>query len=391
MDLRIRRAKIDLMLSSPFWGSLITRLELKDWEGNTFATDGFTLLCPDEKYISDWTFKEIIGVLAHETWHCAGGHIFRMRDKQQMKWNVACDIATNYLLLENDFELPKSGLVDSQYDSFTAEKIYSLLPDESNNDDEEGSGKSSLPKVPKDLIEPNNPSSLKEKGIDEKHFTDSKIDQKELEQEWKETLNTAVRIAKEKGNIPGGMQEYIDNILIPKVSWQEILYKYLQIAKGNTDYTTYPFHRSHIHREIYLPSLRGEMIEIVCGIDTSGSIGKDDLARYFSELREICSIFGSYTIHFFQCDTKIHSYEIITEDTEIPTLAQGRGGTSFVPLFERLLDEQIEELPVVYFTDLDGDFPENHYGDGVFWLARKKQLNYGKATVPFGTIIEIND
>jgi|TARA_Y100000310_G_scaffold130679_1_gene129805 predicted metal-dependent peptidase len=390
MDKRIVKAKIDLMLTSPFWGSLVTRLELADWEGNTFATNGKKLFCPEEKYITDWTFKELVGVLAHETWHCAGGHIFRMKEKQHMRWNVASDLATNYLLLQNNYQLPKGGLTDPNYDAMTAEKIYALLPKEQSNngngDSENSDGESSeeeeqLPQVPQDLLEPDKSLS----GNQEK------IDAKELEQEWKESLTSAIHLAKGKGNMPSGMEEYINDILTPKVSWQEILYRYLQIAKGNTDYTTYPFHRSHIHREIYLPSLRGEMIEIACGVDTSGSISRDDLTRYFSELRGICSIFGSYTIHFFQCDAKVHSYEIITEDTEVPTLVQGRGGTNFVPFFDKVLEEQIEELPVVYFTDLDGNFPDNHYGDGVFWLVRKKQLRNGRDNVPFGTIVEIDD
>jgi len=390
MDKRIVKAKIDLMLTSPFWGSLVTRLELADWEGNTFATNGKKLFCPEEKYITDWTFKELVGVLAHETWHCAGGHIFRMKEKQHMRWNVASDLATNYLLLQNNYQLPKGGLTDPNYDAMTAEKIYALLPKEQSNngngDSENSDGESSeeeeqLPQVPQDLLEPDKSLS----GNQEK------IDAKELEQEWKESLTSAIHLAKGKGNMPSGMEEYINDILTPKVSWQEILYRYLQIAKGNTDYTTYPFHRSHIHREIYLPSLRGEMIEIACGVDTSGSISRDDLTRYFSELRGICSIFGSYTIHFFQCDAKVHSYEIITEDTEVPTLVQGRGGTDFVPFFDKVLEEQIEELPVVYFTDLDGNFPDNHYGDGVFWLVRKKQLRNGRDNVPFGTIVEIDD
>jgi predicted metal-dependent peptidase len=390
MDLRIRKAKIDLMLTSPFWGSLVTRLELADWDGDTFATNGKKLFCPNEKYISDWTFKELVGVLAHETWHCAGGHIFRMKDKQHMRWNVASDLATNYLLLQNHFELPKGGLTDPQYDAMTSEKIYALLPNEpsgkekidgESNDDGSSEKEKQLPQVPQDLLEP-------EKGLKQ---DDTNADPKELEQEWKESLGNALKIAKEKGNMPSSLEEYIKDFLTPKVSWQEILYRYLQIAKGNTDYRTYPFHRSHIYREMYLPSLQGEMIEIACGVDTSGSIDSDDLRRYFSELRGICSIFGSYIIHFFQCDTKVHSYDIITEDTEIPTLAMGRGGTNFVPFFERVLDEQLEELPVVYFTDLDGNFPDNHYGDGVFWLVRKRQLRYGTRDVPFGTIVEIDD
>ena len=392
MDKRIVKAKIHLMVTNPFWGSLITRLELKDWNGDTFATNGRYIYCPDKKYIENWTDKEIVGVLAHETWHCAGGHLFRMGNKELMRWNVASDFATNYLLTKNSFILPEGALSDIKYDAMTPEKIYPLLPKgkNGNKNDGEGTGESGngneLPNCPQDLKDPE-----KNEGKEKNKSKETKINIKELEQEWKEGITTALEKARSQGSLPSSMEEYINEILIPKVNWQEILFRYLQTAKGTADYVSYPFNRMHIHREIFLPSLQGEMIEVVCSLDTSGSISKNDLIRYFSEIRGICSMFGSYIIHLFQCDTKVQSYDIITEDDEIPNLATGRGGTSFIPLFDRLLEEQLEELPVVYFSDLDGDFPENPIGNGVFWLIRKDQLSYGRTEVPFGTIVEIDD
>ena len=406
MDIKVTRAKIELMLTSPFWGSLATRLELKDWDGDTFATNGKYLFCPDPKYYENWTFSQLVFVIAHETWHCAGGHLFRMKDKDHFTWNVATDLATNFLLQRNNFHLAPGGLNDPEYNEMTAEKIYQLLVNNNNEqeknkkskegeksdgDETSNATKEKYPDVPRDLIEPEKDPSKKSKEINSSKTPDSGIDPKELEQEWQEGLGEAVRHAHQQGRMPAGMERYIDEILAPKVPWQEVLYRYLQTAKGNTDYTTYPFHRSHIHREMYLPSLRGEMIEVVCGLDNSGSISKDDLTRYFSELRGICSIFGSYTIHLFQADSAIHSYDVITDDSDIPNVSVGGGGTDFTPVFEKILDEQLEELPVVYFSDLDGKFPDNHYGDGVFWLARKHQLNQRRKSVPFGTIVEIND
>jgi len=394
MDKRIIKAKIDLMLQNPFWGSLITRLQLKDWNKDTFGTDGKYLYVPDSKYYKDFTFKELTGVLAHETFHCAGGHVFRMKDKQKERWNVAADFATNILLTKNGFQLPKGALLDNKYDGMAAEKIYALLPSQGENGQGQGKGQdqSSSGVTSKDLKEPPPPGSGKDKkdGKDDGEGS-SGMDSKEMEQEWKEAITSAARIAKGRGSLPGGMEEYIDNLLFPKIPWQELLYHHLQTAKGNTDYTTYPFNRQHIWREIYLPSLRGEMIELVCYFDTSGSIGHEDLIRYFSELTGICSIFGSYIIHFMMGDTQIDFYEVLTEDSTIPKIAVGRGGTDFRPVFKKMEEEQITELPVVFFTDLDGYFPNSWPdGDKVFWIVRKGQHSR-EQTVPFGTIIEIDD
>lgn len=390
MDKKVIRAKIELMLTSPFWGSLITRLELKDWDGNTFATNGKDLLVPDIKYFSDWTFQQIIGVLAHETWHCAGGHIFRMHNRNQMLWNVAADFATNDLLTKNTFQLPKGVLLDKKYEGMTAEKIYALIPQDSRQT------------CPRDLQDPQSgdkddkdknkkgKSSKGDKNKDQGDAIPTDVDPKELEQDWKEAVTSAARIAVGRGNMPAGLEEYINEVLFPKVPWQEVLYHYLQTAKGNTDYTMYPFNRKHLWREMYLPSLKGEMIELNCCVDSSGSIDHDDLVRYFSELRGICTIFGSYVIHLFIGDTQVNKYETITEDSEFPKFVQGRGGTDFRPFFKQIEDEGLNDFPIVYFTDLDGAFPKSHDGDGVFWLIRKNQNQY-KHEVPFGRIIVIDD
>jgi predicted metal-dependent peptidase len=380
MDIKIQRAKIDLMLTNPFWGSLITRLQLQDWDGKTFATNGRYLYCPKPKYYNkNWNFQNLIFIMAHETFHCAGGHIFRKGGKKPKLWNKACDYATNALLVENGFQLPDGTLYDKRYDGMTAEKIYNILEQENPNGeggDEWGEG---------DVLDPD---------VNDKGEKDNNVDVREMQEEWKESVTSAVRQAKQRGSIPSGLEEFIDAILFPKVDWQTMLFRYLQIAKGQDDYRAYPFNRNHIWREIYLPSMQGERINLVCAVDTSGSIGTDDLIRYFSELRGIASIFGSYTIHFICADADVHNHQIIEDDSDMPKIAVGRGGTDFRPVFNYVeKNEELQDLPIVYFTDLDGVFPEKWSGDGVFWLIRKFQNNrYDNShDVPFGTIIEIDE
>lgn len=372
------------MLSQPFWGSLITRLELRDWDEPTFATNGKYLFVPKPSVYKDWTFKQILGVLAHETWHCAAGHVFRKANRDAMKWNIAADYATNYILTTNHYDLPKGTLFDEKYKGMTAEKIYNMLPDPI------------IIEIPMDLVDP---GKGKGKGKDSKKGgSDSKdgkeeteaVDVKELAQEWKEAVTSAARIAKGRGNMPGGLEEYIDEMLFPKVPWQQILYRYLQAAKGNTDFTAYPFDRRHIYRDVFLPSMQGDSIEIVSTIDSSGSISHEDLVRYISEIRGICSQFGSYTIYLFIHDTEVHKSFIIEDDSTIPNFVVGRGGTSHIPVFKKIENENLNELPVVCFTDLDTEFPSNYSGNSVFWLIRKEQNRYDHK-VPFGEIIEIDD
>lgn len=385
MDKQNVRAKIDLMLTNPFWGSLVTRLELRDWEGDTFATNGKILYCPDPKYYDPkWTFQNIIFIIAHETFHCAGGHIFRKGVKEHRLWNVAADFATNALLKENGFALPANCLYDKKYNGMTAEKIYGILFEEKEKDKDAGDKEGGTYGNPHDILEPSTNKSGDGEG------DSPATDPRELEQEWKEGTASAARIAKGRGNLPSGLEEYINQILFPKVAWYEILYRHLQTSKGHNDYCSYPFNRKHIWREMYLPSLRGESIELICAVDSSGSISSDDFIRYFSEMRGIASIFGNYKIHFMVADADVHQYEVIDEDSPMPTMVVGRGGTDFRPVFDRIEKEELHDLPIVYFTDLDGSFPDKWDGNDVFWLIRKEQNRYSH-DVPFGKVIEIDD
>ncbi len=355
MNRRVIRAKIQLMIFKPFYGSLIARLQLKEHDNSLFATDGKSILVPKEFILTD---EELEAVLAHETWHCALLHLFRRQKREPIRWNIAADFATNSLLQQDGFILPKGSLIDQKYYNLSAEKIYDILPKDIVKQI----------KVQLDLIE----GGSGEEG-----------DSEELEQEWKEAISDAIQ--KNKGNLPAGMEELISEILYPKLSWQEILYKYLQSSKGQNDFTAYPFDRRHIYREIYLPSLCGEMIEVCCAIDTSGSMSREELTKCFSEVRGICSMFGEYKIYFFQCDCALTEELEITSESDIPNIAKGRGGTSFVPVFKRIEEMELEYLPLIYFTDLEGEFPKIKRND-VYWVTENENH-----PVPFGEIIKIED
>ena len=406
MDKKVIRAKIKLMLERPFWGSLIVRLELKDWDGDTFATEGKHIFIP--KDAEKYTQPEIVAILAHETAHCALLHPFRMGKRNPMQWNIAADFTDNALIIKDNFIMPGSPitmaeffakhnkedtnkmihLLDKKFEGMNTEKVFSMIPPPTTV------------KISMDVLSPGSGKGKDKKdGKGKKDDSDKSeievsaygVSPKELEQEWKEAVANAVQVAKNRGTLPGGFEEYIEDYLFPKLSWQEILYKYLQVAKGVNDFTAYPFDRRHIWRDTYLPSMTGDMIELCLAVDTSGSISKEDLTRYISEVRGLCSIFGSYIIHFWMCDAAIHGEDyIITEDSDVPKLMIGRGGTDFTPVFKRIEELELEELPVVYFTDLNGSFPNTKRND-VFWIIRKEQNQYNKITPPFGSVIEIDE
>lgn len=66
-------------------------------------------------FVEGLSDSEMVGVIAHEIGHLIFMHMTRGEKLNQRVFNLACDIAVNEILKENDFELPK-GVIWSNFD-----------------------------------------------------------------------------------------------------------------------------------------------------------------------------------------------------------------------------------------------------------------------------------
>ena len=70
--------------------------------------------------------------------------------------------------------------------------------------------------------------------------------------------------------------------------------------------------RRGISSKVYLPSADNkEHLDIVIGIDTSGSISDETLANFYSHLQLIMKTFNSYTLELHCFSTQVHTDTII--------------------------------------------------------------------------------
>ena len=98
--------------TSAFFATLALRLSLAaDDACETMSTDGVSLRY-SPAFVTGLSPDELLGVLAHEVLHNALAHPFRRGDRDSSRWNVACDLAANPLLLAamGDVEPQDSGL-----------------------------------------------------------------------------------------------------------------------------------------------------------------------------------------------------------------------------------------------------------------------------------------
>jgi predicted metal-dependent peptidase len=361
---RIIKARIRLLLDQPFFGNLLLYLEpveKKDMAIRTMATDGEHLFY-DSDFVRNLTESQLVGVMVHEVGHIALRHLARRQSRNPMKFNIAADFAVNDLILSTInirglrvFDLPSGVLFNPTWHDKTAEWIYNQLPDMN--------GTSGEPKTLDDHGEWSNGGEKDSGGT--------------TEQEWKDRIAKAAVDARTRGKLPGNWKTVIDDFLQPKLDWRSILTDML-VSNAKNDYRLFPPNKKHLWRGLYLPSLRGEEINIAMYIDCSGSIRDKEIQAALSEVQGICQQFPDYTIYLRTFDTRITGAWELHAFDQVPKVISGRGGTDFSPIIE-----DVEKLPVsmmVIFSDLCAPFPPAPQVPAIW-------LSVGDATPPWGTVI----
>ena len=130
----VSRAKINLLLSHPFFGSMATGMPviMTDETSNkwcsTAATDG-KFLYFNREWVKSHTLAEIVFVVAHEILHAVYDHLNRRQRRNPEYYNMAGDYVINATLVEGNVgTMPSEGLLSKRYTSeWTTEAVYDDL------------------------------------------------------------------------------------------------------------------------------------------------------------------------------------------------------------------------------------------------------------------------
>jgi predicted metal-dependent peptidase len=216
----------------------------------------------------------------------------------------------------------------------------------------------------------------------------SPAEREKLQQQWQRQLAAAAQRARESGKLSGVLARLTESTLAVQVSWRALLAQYLaQIAHDDYSWQR-PSRRSDFGSgDMILPSLRSTSGNLAVAIDVSGSIVDDDLANFLGELNALKGTVST-RITLFACDADLVSgspWECETwEELRLPVDLVGGGGTSFVPVFDWLQREGGRPDALLWFTDADGEFPEQVPDYPVIWLVK------GARPVPFGQRVALN-
>lgn len=208
--------------------------------------------------------------------------------------------------------------------------------------------------------------------------------QKKLAHDWQNTLQQAVQMSKGRGDMPGGMGRFVDDLLNPKVPWWELVRNWLR-EQASDDWNWMKPNQYFGDCEFMLPSLDNDrMGPIVFATDTSGSIDQDCLKHFQTEKQNCLDDLKPAKLVDICCDSRIHQIKEYTQGDLIDRNAPGGGGTDFRPVFEHIAGMPEAPKCVVYLTDLDGSFPSEAPAYPVLWVTWDQT---GKA--PFGEVVRV--
>lgn len=356
-----------------FFATLALRLKLQvDWMCETMATDG-RVLSVNPEFVTGLSPDELLGVLAHEVMHNALGHPFRCGSRDLARWNIACDLAVNPLLLDAGFSLPSARIVpgERRYDKLprgkSADEYYSLLDEPQSSED----GSTTDPGGCGGVTDPSESSPSENETVSA---------------EWQVAVAQAQQVARSRGELPAGLGRAVEAIQHPPQDWRDILRAFVSACARN-DYSWSRPNRRFLWQGLYLPGLHSEELgEVVIAIDTSGSIGERELGLFAAEVNAVLSAFDCTATVLYH-DTDIQTVQTWRSGDGPLTLDPiGGGGTSHRCVFDWLDRQDSVPVCVICLTDLETRFPERSPVVPVLWAV----VGDSKESPPFGFCVPVS-
>lgn len=385
----IIKARAQLILDEPFFGSLALKLKLQEdplcksaWtDGESFGYN------PD--YINNCSIQEIKTLISKQVLAVSLGHPWRLEQREQKHWQKASDISCLFLLKKYGFVIPSEIVLDTSFETLPAEKIYGMLredeKEESSKAPSEGASSSSEKSENKDKAEGG------EKNSGSFSFGELKAPiSKEKEQEMQESWEVSIAQAQSHGEAPSMVSKKIGNKSYSKDTLFGVLSTFLESsAQGLSDYDENVPDELYLLNDLFVPSLCGKSIKGLAIVrDSSGSISKSHLEMFNSAILDLVDSYKIDNLWVIDCDCEIKRV-LKNEEISQESLSsiKGGGGTSFKPPFEYLQNSGEEVSCLIYLTDLMGAFPSEN-SIPCLWTVPENWM-YNKKP-PFGECISIS-
>ena len=393
---RIKRAHIALMKHPET--ALYSGVMLM---GSTEVTDGAFTAYTDgmnKKYSTQFletidNESKVRGLVLHENLHVALKQVAfgrSMFEEHRRMANLAADFVVNDIIenikgtvagtSEAIVLLPDGGVYDPMFHNWSMREVFNYLKKNAKPKPKGDGNKGQKGQKGNEGDQGNDPSEGGEQSsgdqdqewesveVNGKEYDLSQQDEHDFEkmleglshEEIKEINDSIDKALREGGLLAGRMgaklPRSITDLLEPKVDWREALRDFVSsTTKGNDEFTWRRMNKRHMANDIYMPSVENEAIgEVIVAIDTSGSIGTEELTAFATELASICGLCTPERVRVLWWDTEVHGEQIFESNYEnIAGLLKplGGGGTRVSSVSEYINKENLKAECVIVFTD----------------------------------------
>ena len=404
---KVQKAKISLMRNQRFAllsGVLMVGKTRVDDNVPTAGTNGRDEIY-GRRFVRDLEDAELAFVIAHEAAHKMYRQLTTWRklyDEDKDLANQACDYVVNLMLHDLDpqgtvisFPRYKSGpmrgkpmgLLDGRFRNMNTKQVFDILKqeqEESCGGQGEGEGQGSG-------------SGEGSGGFDQHDWDASESmtdeEKKELARDIDQAIRQGLAAQKKVGSSAGGLDRELNELMQPKVDWREMLREFVKATCNNKDTSSWRrVNRRLIASDIYMPSMIGEKVgHLVIGIDTSGSVGQEELTEFLTEVKCIAEEVAPDRVDLLYWDTEVAGHEEY-DSGSVSSIVQstkpkGGGGTDPRCVSKYLKDKHIKPECVVMLTDGYVGRWGDDWTDPLLWCV----IGGNDAVAPVGKTIHVKD
>ena len=384
-EIRVKKAHIALMKhpeTALYSGvMLMGKSEVVDDGCPTAYTDGVNKVYGRKFLETVDTEPKVRGLILHENLHVALKQLPRgkdMFDENRKLANIAADLVVNNIIedikgtvngsSERIVALPDGAVYDPMFQNWSMREVYNYLKKNCKGG-KKGKGGEGGQKGndPADTGSQDSDDDGDTVTINGKTYDLSDADEHDLDNlkdlthgEIKEINDAIDKALREGGMLAGRMgakvPRSISDLLEPKVDWSDEMRDFVTSSiKGKDEFTWRKLNKRQLVNDILSPSVENETIgELVVSIDTSGSIGGEQITEFATELVSICELCSPDKVRVLWWDTDVHGEQVFVGNyQDIAKLLKpvGGGGTHVSCVSEYINKERINAECVIVFTD----------------------------------------
>jgi len=375
---KISQAKAKLLVEYPYFGTLASKIDVViNDDIEAFKSDGQKLQINSD-YLQNLELSEMEFVFANGAMHASLAHEMRKKNRSGWLWQMATDMAVNDMLVQNGFNMPYGAQYRERFSGMYAEEIYAELKDDILRDDED---------LEYEADNSDDVQNEKQEKSDQKEQNQQTLQELEeeilQEQLFAEEAISLLESKMQTGEVPVAIERFFEIEDFGKVDWRNELRNALD-KYFRDDYVFMPPSKKLLYSGIYLPSNVSQTFRLVIAVDSSGSINKELLDEFLSEVNFLMTLVQNYQIELLVCDEKVHSHKTFYSGEKLEAEVKGGSGTDFRPVFDFVQKHFDDVKLLLYFTDLNGTFPSTLPNYEVKWVSPKE------SEIPFGTLIKLD-